>query len=306
MAGQLMGALLLPVLLGMLVAGVIRLVGTLHSHGAERAARARSLAASVATALAGFAATWAWLASGGNPAQDIRLATLPALACAVAVLTAGVAERTWPQPVGQVRVANLSARRSVRHLGLKRLLAVGLVGTGAALLVGGVSGDADGRSFSRRAGDFTASGGPYPGWTYGAAVGAAAALLAAATWFAHRQVEARPALGPGHEGLDEALRRVSFVRVLRPAAVGALVTAAGLWLTLGSTINRVTQNLRMNDAPGIPRSPGDWVQILGFGAVGVGLVMGFLTLAALVWSAPPAPMGGRAPARASGTARADA
>jgi hypothetical protein len=305
MAGGLIGLLVLPLLLGMLLAAAIRLIDTLRSHGAERVARARSLAASVATALAGFAASWLWLALGESPPQDIRLATLPALACCVAVLTAGVAERTWPQPVGPVRVANLSARRPVRHGALRRLLAVGLVGTGTALLVGGVTAEPDGRSFSRRAGDVASTGSPYPGWSYGASVGVAVALLAAATWFSHRQVEARPAIGPGHEDLDQALRRVSFARELRPAAAGALVTAAGLWLTLGSTLNSVTQNLRMNDAPGIAHAPCDWVQDVGLAGVGVGVIMGVLGLAALVWSAPQLPRR-TSTAQASGTARAGA
>ena len=52
-------------------------------------------------------------------------------------------------------------------------------------------------------------------------------LLALATWFAWARVDARPALGPGHEALDAAVRGASMVRVLRPAAVGSLSTAAG-------------------------------------------------------------------------------
>jgi hypothetical protein len=302
-ATRLMGVLLVPVVLGVLIDGLLRLVGAVRSKGAERSARFRSLTASVATGLAGLGATIAWLAWGETPASDIRLATLPALTGLVVTAVAGVAERTWPHPEGQVRVATLTARRTVRHLTLRRLLALGVVGTALALLCGGLTSDPDGRSFSRSVGTMTAGGSPYPGWRYGSAVGISIVLLVAATWFSQRQVDARPALGPGHEDLDAALRAVSLVRVLRPAAVSALVTAAGLWITLGATVNQVTQNLRMNDSPQVPHSPGDLVQNLGFAATGFGILLLLASLVALAQNAPGLPRENRTAAHAPGAAR---
>ena len=203
-----------------------------------------------------------------------------------------------------MRVAALTARRTVRYAG------AAVTSSRSAwparlsrCSLGGLTAATDGRSFSRHAGDVTATAGPYPGSSYGVAVGVAIVLLAAATWFAQRQVDGRPALGPGHEDLDEALRRASLVRVLRPAAACALVTAAGLWITLGSTINRVTQNLRMNDAPGTPQSPGDLVQNLGFVGIGIGVVLLLLALLALCWSSPRLPRESAVATRHPGTAR---
>jgi hypothetical protein len=288
MAVALAGVLFLPVALGILIAGLVRLVDTLRSQGTARTAQARSLAASAATGVAGLVATLAWLGLASGLDLDLRLATLPALGCAVAVLTAAVAELTWPAPTGTVRTANLRARRATPPVWLPRLVAVGLAGTIAALALGALTGAPDGRSFTRIAADVSATGSPYPGWSYAAAVGIAVVVLSAATWFAWSRVDARPALGPGHEDLDAAIRSVSMARVLRPAAVGTLSTAAGLWLTMGATIGSVTQNLRMNDAR-TPQPPFDWVQDLGFAALAVGWVLLLLAVAAFSSGSPRLP-----------------
>ncbi|GAA2167572.1 hypothetical protein [Pedococcus bigeumensis] len=289
------GLLFMPVVLGILVAGAIRLVDTLQSQGAARAAQARSLAASAATGVAGLAATLAWLGLASSLTLDLRLATLPALGCSVAVLTAAVAELTWPRPTGVVRTASLGGRRATSPAWLPRLVGVGLVATVAALVIGSLTAAPDGRSFARRTTEVTAAGSPYPGSSYAVAVGIAVAVLALATWLAWARVDARPALGPGHEALDEAVRGASMVRVLRPAAVGSLSTAAGLWLTMGATVNSVTQNLRMNDA-GSPQPPFDWVQDLGFAATAIGLALLLLTLGALGVGSPRLPRQEAAPA----------
>jgi hypothetical protein len=247
--------------------------------------------------VAGLAATVAWLGLASGLDLDIRLATLPALGCTVAVLTAAVAELTWPRPTGAVRTANLSGRRAPRPAWLPRLAVVGLAATTVALVVGTLTAAPDGRSFTRRTAEVAAGGSPYPGSSYAAAVGIAVGVLAAATWFAWARIDARPALGPGHEELDAAVRGASMVRVLRPAAVGALSTAAGLWLTMGATVNRVTQNLRMNDASS-PQPPFDWVQDLGFAATAIGLAALLLTLVAFLSGSPRLPRRETAPATA--------
>ena len=288
MAGLIVGLMVLPLALGFLVAGLVRLVDTLRSRGSARAAQARSLAASVATGVGGLAATLAWLGLADGLHEDVRLSTLPALGCAAAVLTAAVAELTWPRPTGAVRTASLNPRRARRPVWLFRLVVVGMAATAAALAVGALTADQDGRSFARHADDVAATGSPYPGSSYAVVVGIALVVLALATWFAWARVDARPALGPGHEDLDAAVRGASMVRVLRPAAVGSLSTAAGLWLTIGATINQVTQNLRMNDA-GAPQPPFDWVQNGGFVAIGLGVVLLLLTLAALLSVSPRLP-----------------
>ena len=303
MAVALAGLLFVPVALGILVAGVIRLVDTVQSRGAARAAQARSLAASAATGVAGVAATFVWLGWASSLDLDLRLATLPALGCTVAVLTAAVAELTWPRPTGAVRTANLGGRRATPPAWLPRLVGVGLAATVAALAIGTLTAAGDGRSFARQSDDVTAAGSPYPGSSYAVVVGIAIAVLAAATWFAWARVDARPALGPLHEELDAAVRSVSMVRVLRPAAAGSLSTAAGLWLTMGATVNSVTQNLRMNDA-GSPQPPFDWVQDLGFTATAIGLALLLLALGALGVGSPRLPRHEAVPA--PDTIRADA
>jgi hypothetical protein len=303
MAVALAGLLFLPVALASVISGLIRLVDTLQSHGTARAAQARSLAASAATGGAGLAATLAWLGGASVLDLDTRLATLPALGCTVAVLTAAVAELTWPAPTGAVRTASLENRRTAPPVWLPRLAAVGLAATAAALVVGTLTAAADGRSFSRRAGEVTATGSPYPGSSYAVAVGIAVGVLALATWFAWARVDARPALGPGHEDLDAAVRGVSMARVLKPAAAGVLSTAAGLWLTMGATVGSVSQNLRMNDSR-TPEPPFDWVQNFGFAALAIGWVLLLLALVALLVGNPRLPR--REAVRVLDTAGADA
>jgi len=94
-----------------------------------------------------------------------------------------------------------------------------------------------------------------------------------------------------------------MARVLRPAAVGSLGTATGLWLTMGATINGVTQNLRMNDAR-TAQPPFDWVQDLGFAATVLGFLLLVLAIGALMVGSPRLPRREAAPA--PGIARVDA
>ena len=287
MAVVLMGFVLVPLLVLVVGSTVERLVSLTRTRGLDRSVRARSLLASGATLVAGVAAMGAWVAVGENPASDVRVATLPALGGAVATLAGAVAELTWPHPAGTVRTASLDARRLAPSL-LQRLLGLGLAASAAALVVGTLTAGPDGRSVTRSAGEASSTASPYPGATYAVPVGIALVVLAAAAWWAVRRVEARPALPGGSPELDRAVRQESQVRVLRPAATGALLTAAGLWLTLGPAVNRVTQNLRMasEDAP---RSPGDWVQWLGFAGAGLGVLLALAAGVALFWVGPGLP-----------------
>ena len=82
MAGLFLGFMVLPLALGILIAGLVRLVDTLRSRGSARLAQARSLAASAATGVVGLTATLAWLGLADGLNEDIRLSTLPALGCA--------------------------------------------------------------------------------------------------------------------------------------------------------------------------------------------------------------------------------
>src|SRR5690349_4432017 len=125
MAGLIVGFMVLPLALGLLVAGLVRLVDTLRSRGAARSAQARSLAASAATGVVGVAATVAWLGLADGLDEDVRLSTVPALGCAAAVLTAAVAELTWPRPSGAVRSASLARGRTHRPGRLSRLVVIG-------------------------------------------------------------------------------------------------------------------------------------------------------------------------------------
>lgn len=284
---NLLGAVLVPLAVVMVVSGLRQVVGLLHARGVERSVRARGAMAAVATAVLGLGAMTAWLAVGARPGQDVRLATVPALGATVAVLTAAVAELTWPRPHGAVRTASLTGRR-LRPSRLRLLAWSGFAATAAALVAGTLTAEPDGRSFGRKFGDFASTGSPYPGLTYAVPVGVATALLAAATWWALRRADARPALGGELSELDRAVRAAAEVRILRPAAAGALFTAAGLWLTLGSTVTRVTQNLRAN-VTAAPHAPGDWVQDAGLVGTGVGMLLALAAVVALFWSAPALP-----------------
>ena len=299
MAGLIVGAMVLPLALGLLVAGLVRLVDTLRSRGAARSAQARSLGASAATGVVGLTATLAWLGLADGLHEDIRLSTVPALGCAAAVLTAAVAELTWPRPTGAVRTASLDPRRAHRPAWLSRWSPSGSAATAAALVIGSLTAAPDGRSFDpprrrprrhrqpvprlvvrpggrdrrhpARAGDLVRLGegrrptGPRPG-SRGPRRGRPRRLDGAGA-------------APGGRGFAEHRSRALADHRERRST-------------------RVTQNLRMNDAAA-PQPPFDWVQNLGFAAITVGVVLLLLTLAALLSGSPRLPREDAAPATAS-------
>ena len=296
----LLGFVLVPLALLVVGSTVGRLVSLTRTRGLDRSVRARSLLATGATLVAGVVAMVAWVAVADEPASDVRVATLPAIGAAVATLAGAVAELTWPHPAGTVRQASLDARRLAPSL-LLRLLWAGLAASAAALVVGVLTAGPDGRSVTRSAGDASSTASPYPGSAYAVPVAIALAVLALAAWWAVRRVETRPALPGGSPELDRSVRQESQVRVLRPAATGALLTAAGLWLTLGPAVNRVTQNLRIA-SEAAPRSPGDWVQWLGFAGAGLGVLLALAAGVALFWVGPGLPAPSARTPEPSGTA----
>ncbi|CAN7555749.1 hypothetical protein LJR027_003802 [Terrabacter sp. LjRoot27] len=85
-------------------------------------------------------------------------------------------------------------------------------------------------------------------------------------------------------GLGRAPRLGSRVRVLRWSAAGALVTAAGLCLTIGPQL----------DLPAAPRAPWDWTQSVAFSLIALGLVALVVALCSLLWDAPAVPRSRRA------------
>jgi len=110
-------------------------------------------------------------------------------------------------------------------------------------------------------------------------------MLALATLWALRRVELRPSLGPDLLLVDRAVRRASQVRVLRGAAAGMLLTAAGLGLTMGTAIVSVSRTARANDigatGPGYALMQAGGSALLGLAAA--------LVVSAIVAACWPAP-----------------
>lgn len=228
------------------------------------------------------------------PAEnDVRFATLPAVAGIVGVIAAGWSESIWRRPAGPVRVASLTIREELSGTGVgglwRRYLA-GLVVSLVLILVGGLTAAGDSRSVGRVWNLGTTTASPYPGWRYGLPIGVALVGLALATGWALRRVESRPALDVDRRDLDQAVRAGSRVRVLRFAAGGSVLTAAGLAATAGSCLNRLAQNLRMGQ-PGAPagHAPWDWTQNFGLALTGAGMLALFIAFQALTWDAPRIP-----------------
>lgn len=296
MGGRILLALVLPLGLLALVVGIVRLV---TASALDREAGQVRLRATWVTALCFVAVLIAVFLSPVPAQEDVRLATLPAVAGLVGVVVAGFSEGLWRARPGPAREASLRIRGGSGiepDRGLWRRYLLGLGVSAALVVVGGVTAAADGASVVRTWTTGAASNGPYPGWTYGVPIAVALVLLAAATWWALRQVDARPVLDVDQPALDRALRTGSRVRVLRFAAGGTVLTAAGLSLTAGSSLAQLAQNLRMPGAPG-GRAPWDWTQNAGFGLIGLGVALILIGIQVLLWDAPAIPRA-EAPAEA--------
>ncbi len=215
---------------------------------------------------------------------------VPALAAAVGAGVCGLAEGWAPTPAGEQRAASLTIRRGTEAGGIMLPYVVGLALSVGALGLGYATSGADGVSGSRHWAQSTVTTAPYPGRAFTWPTLAALALLAAATWWALRRVEARPA-HIDDPRLDRALRLGSRIRVLRWSGAGSLVTAGGLCLTIGPKLNELTQHLRQSayvaGGSPTPDAPWDWTQNVGFAMTVLGL--GALVAAlCVVISIPPA------------------
>lgn len=237
--------------------------------GAAINARRRTVLISIMSALVviAFVVVSTWPEGG-----EIRLATLPALASTVGIVLAALAELTWPRPHGERREASIAARRGTTVRWLGPLFRAGLGASSLLLVTGVFTAGPTGRAVERDWSTGAASAGPYPGLPYAVPMALALAVLAFATWWALGRVDARPALGPGLEAVDRAVRIAARVRVLRFAAAGTLTTAAGLALTMGTSLAQLAQNLRMN-WEAAPQSPWDWTQNAGFALIGLAVVL---------------------------------
>lgn len=258
--------------------------------GSARSARRRAIAATVLGVLA--AATVVVLASWPH-GGEIRLATMPALAATFGVMLVGLGELTYPRPHGERRETSIALRRGTAVRSLKPLFLAGLGVSAVLLVISSVTAGPTGRSLERLSSTGRAYGGPYPGLPYAVPLGLALSGLALATW-GLRRVDARPALGPGLEEADRAIRIAGRVRVLRLASAGSLATAAGVSLGMGRSLYMFAAQLRYHWEGG-PRPPWDWTQNAGFALLGVGAVFGVASIVALLSPSPrvPAPASGR-------------
>lgn len=285
MSGRLLGVILIPLAFFALLIAGSRLLAANRLEGAARAARTRAVASSSLAVLAAVAFA---MFSPWPRGDDVRLATVPALAALVGVTIAGVAELTWPRPRGERREASIAVRRGTEAGALTRLLVAGLAASGILLVLGALTAAPDGSSVERRWALGAVGAGPYPGVTYAVPVGLALTALAIATWWALGRVDARPALGPDLDEVDRVIRLAARVRVLRFAAAGALLTCAGLAATMGTALAQLAQNLRMN-WPEAPRAPWDWTQNVGFALIGLSVVSVLAAIYAILFDSPRVP-----------------
>jgi hypothetical protein len=292
-----------PVVLLAVVVNLARWVGAGRLDAFASRARRRATLGSVVGALLAYA-----VAQGGVDRVDASSSgegatahpAVPALAAVAGIVVAALFERwaprvPWP---GSRREASLGIRRGTESVRLTRHYVAGLVLCAVGLVVGWVTSGPDGRSGLRAwEGVVVTTTSSYPGRAYTLGTLGALALLAAATWLALRAVDSRPAFVDDPE-LDRALRLGARVRVLRWSAAGALVTAAGLCLTIGPSLNDVTQRLRgaVNVAgmPAAPVAPGDWTQNVAFALTALGVVALAVALFSLLWDAPAVPGSRRA------------
>ena len=272
-------ALLLPAALCVVALAAWRVLTAPDLDAIVRSARRRSLVSTAVTTLAGGIAIW-WWNDLALVEQPVRLATMPALAGAVAVLAASVAELTWPRQRGQLRRASLTARRGLRAPFLRSALGGLSAVTAGALLTGALTAGGTGTQLTRQWADRGVAQGPYPGLAYVVPMSAACLALLGATALGLWLVSRRPALAVGHDAADRALRSASTVRVLRGAVFGMGATAAGLLFVMGQAAIGVT------GSNGYPSGP---LRLAGFVAVALGLTSAAMAVAAAVWPAPRLP-----------------
>lgn len=172
--------------------------------------------------------------------QGVLLGLVPAVAGVLFVGVHAIGELTWPRPTGTVRRAVLERRgpADVAPPALRRLLWgwTALVAVVAAL---GAAVATDGRQISRTVEQGAITSSPFPGWFYGLPLLLACLAVLVAAEAVLRVVASRPAVVDAQPRWDAALRRLSAHRVLRGAQLVVGLTAAGLLLTAGMTLQNV-------------------------------------------------------------------
>lgn len=287
-----------PVVLLAVVVNVARWFGARRLDAFASRARRRAALGSVVGGLLAYAVVLGGVdraAASSSGEGATAHPAVPALAAVAGILVAALFERWVPRVPwqGARREAVLGIRRGTESVRLTRYVVGGLVLSAVGLVVGWVTSGPDGRSGVRSwEGVVVSTSGVYPGRAYTLGTVGGLVLLALVTWWALRTVDARAALVDDPE-LDRALRLGSRVRVLRWSAAGALVTAAGLCLTIGPQLNDVTQRLRaavgVADLPLAPSAPWDWTQNVAFSLIALGLAALVVALFSLLWEAPAVP-----------------
>ncbi|MER7072701.1 hypothetical protein [Terrabacter sp. NPDC000476] len=289
-----------PVVLLALVVNAARWVGARRLDPFAGRARRRAALGSLLGAVLAYAVALGGIdRTGETGAASGEGATahpgLPALAAVAGIVVAALFEHWVPRvaPTGARREAALGIRRGTESVRLTRYVVGGLVLAVVGLVVGWVTSGPDGRTGARSwEGVVVTTTQAYPGRAFTLGTVLALVLLVAVTAWALRDVDARPALVDDPE-LDRALRLGARIRVLRWSAAGALVTAAGLCLTIGPNLNDVTQRLRgavaVAGKPDAPLAPGDWTQNVAFAMTALGFAALAVALAAILWDAPVVP-----------------
>jgi len=287
-----------PVVLLAVVVNGARWFGARRLDSFASRARRRAALASLVGALIAYAVLLGGVDRAGASASDegaVAHPAVPALAAVAGIVVAALFERWTPRvtPRGGRREAALDIRRGTESVRLARYYVGGLGLCAVGLVVGWATSGPGGRTGMRTwEGVVVTTTSAYPGRAYTLATDGALVLLVAATWSALRAVDARPAIVDDPD-LDRALRLGARIRVLRWSASGALVTAAGMCLTIGPNLNDVTQRLRGAvfgaGRSAAPVAPGDWTQNLAFTMTALGFVALAVALAALLWDAPVVP-----------------
>ena len=293
MSGLILGAIVLLAVAVAVITTLIPAIVGLRRHGlgeAAAAARRRSVYASAAAGGTGALVFAAWLALGPDNVTR-SLPVLPSIVGIAMTAVAVVAERTWPRPTGDVRVASLRAATGPSGNGARLALGGALLSL-IVLAIGAVTDNADGRMAELTWGSGGSGHGPYPGSFYTVPIITAGIILAALTWWGLREVEGRPALGPGIEDVDAAARAASRVRVLRGATFASLVTSGALLTTMALA----WASLMRNVADVAPAGQFDawWWTALQWGSlvfIVVGLALILMGIRALVTPGPAMPTG---------------
>lgn len=304
MSGLVLNAIVLLAVAVAVLTTLIPAVIGLRRQGlgaAAAAARRRSVLASAAAGGTGAAVFAAWLAVGPDNVTR-SLPVLPSLVGIAMTTVAVVAERTWPRPTGDVRVASLRAPTGRVGNGVRLALGGALLSL-VVLAVGALTDSSDGRMAQLDWGTGGAGHGPYPGSFYAFPILTAGLVLALLSWWGLREVENRPALGPGLEDVDAAARAASRARVLRGATFASLATSGSLLMTMASSWASLVMSAR-ESAPAGEFDAWWWTAIHGcsIALLFVGIALVLMGIRALLSPGPPMPADSSATAAPVGRA----